>query len=145
MDAWWLDPKFSTIHITIPNRKSCKMYENVSCLQKSGLLIQNYGLGIQRDNVWADSTTRIIRQIFGIFKKISLDVRNLSSQVIFDHRYLCSYYAQWLPDRKQHYTIAVHWVQKICKVAKFNIFVMPLKSVYNFHCAIVVWKKVRYC
>ena len=66
-------------------------------------------------------------------------------QVIFDHRYLCSYYAQWLPDRKQHYTIAVHWVQKICKVAKFNIFVMPLKSVYNFHCAIVVWKNVRYC
>ena len=32
MDKWWLDPKFSTaqIHIPIPNRKFCKMYENVA-------------------------------------------------------------------------------------------------------------------
>ena len=35
-DTWWLDPKFSTAqnHITVPNKKSCKMYENLSFLQK---------------------------------------------------------------------------------------------------------------
>ena len=35
-DTWWLDLKFSTaqIHIPIPNRKSFKIYENLSFFQK---------------------------------------------------------------------------------------------------------------
>ena len=34
-DAWWLNLKFFTAQI--PNRKSCKMYENLSFLQKKWL------------------------------------------------------------------------------------------------------------
>ena len=33
-------------NIPIPNKKSCKMYENLSILQKNGLLMENQGLGI---------------------------------------------------------------------------------------------------
>jgi hypothetical protein len=33
-------------NITIPNKKSCMMYENLSILQKNGLLMKNQGLGI---------------------------------------------------------------------------------------------------
>jgi hypothetical protein len=35
-DIWWLDPNFSTAqnHIPIPNRKSCKTYENLSFCRK---------------------------------------------------------------------------------------------------------------
>ena len=35
------------------------MYENLRCLQTSGLLIQNYGLGIHSDKIWADSTVKL--------------------------------------------------------------------------------------
>ena len=36
-NVWWLGPKFSTaqIHTPIPNRKSCKIYENLSLLQSN--------------------------------------------------------------------------------------------------------------
>ena len=39
MNPRWLDLKFSTeqIHIPIPNRKSCKMFKNLSFLQKKWL------------------------------------------------------------------------------------------------------------
>ena len=38
-DIWLLDPNFTTAqnHIPIPNRRSCKMYENLGFLQKKRL------------------------------------------------------------------------------------------------------------
>ena len=33
------------LYSPIPNRKSCKMYENLCFLQKNGLVIQNHVLG----------------------------------------------------------------------------------------------------
>ena len=72
-DAWW--PKFSTTQNLIPNpsRKSCKMYENLSCLQKKWLSnaksltriqwpkIPQTPIFLFGQNIWD--------QLFGIFKK----------------------------------------------------------------------------
>ena len=52
MDTWWLNPKFPTAqnHIPNPNRKFCKMYENLSFLQKKWL-----GSAKSRDTQWQNS------------------------------------------------------------------------------------------
>ena len=50
-ETWWLDLNFSTaqIHIPIPNRKTCKMYENHRFLQKKWL---RNGKSQTRDTQW---------------------------------------------------------------------------------------------
>ena len=92
MDKWWLDPKFSTaqIHIPIPNRKSCQMYENLSFLQKTW---QSNAKSLPRitqvtkfEQVHSTTQNTLkylcdlpnrLRYVFGIFEnKLSLDVRS---------------------------------------------------------------------
>ena len=68
MDIWWLDPEFFTAqkHITIPNRKFCKMYENLA------LVMQDYGLLIHSDKIWANyyrKYPRIPLNYLGYLKK----------------------------------------------------------------------------
>ena len=65
-DAWW--PKFSTTQnlIPIPSRKSCKMYENLSCLQKKW---PSNAKSLTRDTVTKNTSKRRsshLAKIFGI-------------------------------------------------------------------------------
>ena len=75
-DAWQLHLKFSTarLHIPNPNRKSCKMYENLSFLQKKMAITDS----TTQNTSWLIQPICLIGQnIWDIWKKkLSLGVRS---------------------------------------------------------------------